>query len=137
MGSLAWWLDVQMDEADRLQKKIPAPDPESWNKSIYELRVFSQLIYDTDRNATNILIGNDWKVYMIDFTRAFRLNPKLKNPKDLVRCSRSLLERLRALDGQELAERTKDCLNSAEVGAVMKRRDSIVAYFEELIEKQR
>lgn len=133
MGSLAWWLDVQMDEADRLQKKIPAPDPASWNRSIYEIRVFSELIYDTDRNATNVLVGKNWEVYMIDFTRAFRLSHDLKSPKNLVQCSRSLLERLRALDGQKFADMTRNILTRSEVQAVMKRRDKIIAYFEKLI----
>ncbi len=132
-GSLAWWLDVQMDEGERLQKKIHSPDTESWNRSIYELRVFSELIYDTDRNVTNVLVGKNWEVYMIDFTRAFRLFHNLKNPKNLEQCSRGLLERLRALDRQKFADGTKDILKRPEVEGVMKRRDKILAHFEKLI----
>jgi len=43
------------------------------------MRVFSQLVYDTDRNLGNVLISEDWHLWMIDFTRAFRNNPWLEN----------------------------------------------------------
>jgi len=132
-GSLCWWLPVQMDEGDRVRKKIHPPDIEAWNNSMHKSRVFTELICDSDRNLTNVLIGKDWKLYIIDFTRAFRLLPDIKTPKNLARCSRDLLDRLRALNSQELASRTKDCLNKPELEAVMKRRDLIVAHFEKLI----
>jgi hypothetical protein len=135
-GSLSWWLPVQMDEEERMQKKIQPPDIEVWNQSMYKSRVFTELIYDTDRNLGNVLIGKDWKLYIVDFTRAFRLYHNLKNPDNLVRCSRELLERLRALDSQEVASKTKGYLNKLEGEAVMKRRDLIVAYFEKLIAKK-
>ncbi len=74
MGSLAWWLPVQMNEGERKDKKIRPPDITAWNKSMYKVRVFAELIYDTDRsNPGNILIGKNWELYMVDFTRAFRL----------------------------------------------------------------
>ena len=76
-GSFGWWLPVQMDEADRVKKKIPVPDPDGWNKQMYRVRVLDQLVYDTDANLTNVQIGEDWKIYRIDFSRAFRLNKDL------------------------------------------------------------
>ncbi len=132
-GSLTWWLPVVMDEADRLKRKIEPPDTEAWNKQMYRKRVFAQLVYDTDPNATNVLIGSDWKMYMIDFTRAFRTHKDLENTKDLVKCDRQLLEKLKKLDGNELADRTKHHLTKSEVQALMARRDKIVAYLEKLV----
>ncbi len=133
VGSLSWWLPVQMDEADRVKKKIPPPDPEAWNKQMYKIRVLDQLIYDTDANFTNVLITPQWKIWRIDFTRAFRLYSTLQEPKDLVRCDRQLLAKLKALDGAKLAERTKGFLSKSEVNAVMARRDKILARFQQLI----
>jgi hypothetical protein len=135
-GSLTWWLPVKMDEADRIKRKIQAPDPDAWNKQMYRMRVFSQLVYDTDRNLTNVLIGEDWKLYMIDFSRAFRLRNELENPKNLVKCDRQLLEKLRRLNAAEVEQKTKDHLRPSEVKALMARRDKIVAYFEQLIAQQ-
>ena len=132
-GSLSWWLPVEMDEADRRKRQIYAPDPEGWNKQMYRIRVFDQLVYDKDPNLTNVLIGPNWEIWRIDFTRAFRLSKDLKAPAELVRCDRKLLEKLKALDGNELASKTKHYLNKDEVKAVMARRDKIVAHFHELI----
>jgi hypothetical protein len=135
-GSLSWWLPVKMDEEERVKQKIAAPDPDAWNNQMYRIRVFDQLIYDTDPNLTNVLIGNDWTVWRIDFTRAFRNYKNLMNPSDLVRCDRHLLEKLKALDGNELAEKTKHYLTRDEVKALMARRDKIVARFQQLVSEK-
>ncbi len=57
----------------------------------------------------------------------------MQAPKDLVKCDRQLLEKLRKLDGGEVLEKTKPHLNKAEVSALMARRDKIVAHFQQLI----
>lgn len=132
-GSLSWWLPVQMDEEDRLKRKIEVPDPDAWNNQMYKIRVFDQLVYDTDPNLTNVQIGNDWKVYRVDFSRAFRQDKNLENTKNLVRCDRKLFEKLKALDGNELQQKTKGYLNKGGVQAVMARRDKIVDNFQKLI----
>src|SRR5271157_184676 len=134
-GSLSWWLPVKMDDADRVEKKIPVPDAykEKWNNQMAKIRVFDELVYDSDPNLTNVLIGEDWTLWRIDFTRAFRTSKDLRTPKDLVKCDRQLFEKLKALDGNELAAKTKNYLNKTEVNAVMARRDKIVATFQALI----
>jgi hypothetical protein len=135
-GSLSWWLPIKMDEEERVKQKITAPDIDNWNNQMYRVRVFDQLVYDDDPNLTNVLIGEDWKIWRIDFSRAFRLNKNLRNPDDLVRCDRQLLEKLKTLDGNQLTEKTKHFLNKDEVKAVMARRDKIVARFQQLISEK-
>ncbi len=80
-----------------------------------------------------MLIGENWELYMIDFRRAFRLREDLRTKADLTRCDRQLLDRLRRLDAAEVTRATAPHLNSAEVKAMMKRRDKIVAHFEQLV----
>ena len=133
VGSFGWWLPVQMDERERLKRNVSVPDAQSWNQQMYRVRVFDQLVYDTDANLTNVLIGQDWKVYRIDFSRAFRIYKNLQTPKDLVQCDRQLFAKLKTLDGHELAARTKGFLNKLELEAVMARRDKIVDHFQKLI----
>jgi hypothetical protein len=135
-GSLCWWVTAKMDEADRNKQKVQSPDPNEWNKQLNKMWVFSQLVYDTDRNQTNMLITEDWKLIIIDFSRAFRMSHKLHDPKTLVMCDRQLLEKLRQLDGAQVLERTKPHLTKGEVEAVMARRDLIVAHFEQLIKEK-
>ena len=101
---------------------------------MYKIRVFDELVSDSDPNLTNVLIGEDWKIWRIDFGRAFRLNKEPKDAtKELVRCNRQLLEKLKALDVNAVAEKTNHYLTKDEVKAVMARRDKIVAQFQKMI----
>lgn len=137
VGSFGWWLPVKMDEADRLKRKVDVPDPDAWDKQMYKIRVLDQLVYDSDPNLTNVLITDDWKVWRIDFTRAFRQHKDLKDPDaNLVKCDRQLWEKLKALDANVLTEKTKHYLNKDEVKTVMIRRDKIVEHFQQLITKK-
>jgi len=138
-GAMTWWLPVQMDESTRLKKKIDPPDVDAWNKQMYKKRVFAELAYDTDPNLTNVLISKDWHLWMIDFSRAFRLYHDLRTPKNLTepgKCERKLLESLRKLDRNELAQKAERYLTKAEIDGVMARRDKIVALFDALIAKK-
>src|SRR6516162_3251344 len=132
-GSLSWWLSVKMDDAERMKQKIEPPDKDAWNKQMYKIRVFDELVYDGDPNLTNVLIGENWQLWRIDFSRAFREFKELQNPKDLVRCDRQLFEKLKALNADQLTEKTRQYLSKDEIKAVMARRDKIVAYFQKLI----
>ncbi|MGZ4816007.1 MAG: hypothetical protein ACXVZV_11400 [Terriglobales bacterium] len=134
-GSLGWWLPVKMDEADRVAKKIQVPEDMrgKWNNQMYKIRVFDQLVYDSDPNMTNVLIGDDWKIWRVDFSRAFRLLKEPREYKNLDHCDRDLLQKLKALDANEFTERTKKYLTKSEITAVMARRDKIVQYIQKLI----
>jgi hypothetical protein len=132
-GSLSWWLPVKMDEVERHKQKLTAPDSDAWNNQMYKIRVLDQLVYDNDPNLTNVLIGNNWEIWRIDFTRSFRTKNELRNPADLVRCDRHLFEKLKALDMNALTEKDKKYLTKDEIKAVMARRDKIVEQFNKLI----
>jgi hypothetical protein len=133
-GALIWWIPgIAMDEGERTEKQISAPDPDAWNKQMYKIRVFDELIYDTDANLTNVLITKDWKIWRIDFSRAFRTWKKLKDPANLVMCDKNLFAKLKALNQDELKEATKKDLSGSEIKAVMARRDLIVDQFNKKI----
>lgn len=132
-GSLSWWLPVKMDGEERDQQKIEPPDPDFWWAQLYRIRVFNQLIFDSDFNRTNLLIGENWQLWRIDFSRAFRPFKEIQNPRQLDHCDRRLLEKLRKLDATELEQKTKLFLDKWERQAVMARRDKLVAHFAKLI----
>jgi hypothetical protein len=132
-GTITWWIDDAFDESTRMKEKRNPPNPAAWNQQMYRMRVFAALVGDTDRNLGNVLITNDWKLWMIDFSRAFRLWDELKYPADLHQIERSLLARLRELDPAAVKAATAHCLTSFEADAVMKRRDLLVAHFDGLI----
>lgn len=132
-GALTWWVDdVLMDQKRMMKKKIRPPDIAAWNRSMQTVRVFDQLIYNVDRNAGNLLITRDWTLWMIDHTRAFRLQHDLRNPKMLSTCGRGMLQRMKALTASELERRLTPYLNRAEIEGLIARRDKIVKFFEDL-----
>lgn len=133
IGSLSWWVDTMMDEGERLKKKIEPPNPAEWNHQMYRMRVFAALTRDTDRNTGNVLITPEWKVMMIDFTRAFRLQTELLYSQDLSKIDRALLPRLEALTKDAVKQAVDDQLTGPEVDAMMRRRDAIVAHFKKRI----
>jgi hypothetical protein len=136
IGSLSWWIPWKWDEVMRHEQGLQPPDLDAWNKQMYKIRVFDELIYDTDANQTNVLITEDWKIWRIDFTRAFRLYNTLLDPKDLVMCDRQLLEKLKELKFDEVYARTRPHLNKGEVKALMARRNKIVESFQKLVAQE-
>jgi len=131
-GSLSWWIPWKWDEVMRHQQGLQPPDLDAWAKQMYKIRVFDALIYDTDTNLTNVVITEDWKIWRIDFTRAFRQYTSLLDPKDLVMCDRQLLQKLKDLKFDEVYARTRPHLNKGEVKALMARRDKIISIFQQL-----
>ena len=129
-ASVSWWIDDAMMEKDRYKKKLQPPNYTAWNEQMYAARVFHQLIADTDFNMTNVLITKDWRVWMIDFSRAFRMTRTLPTPKDLTKIDRTLLANLRGLTGDLLQEKLGRWLGKMEIEGLLARRDLIVQFFE-------
>ena len=132
-GSLSWWLDFKMDEGMRSKDNIQPTDSEAYNRQMLTILTFSNLVYDTDRNPGNVLISKDWHLWMIDFTRAFRLETALEDLGDLTRCDKRFLDALRRLKEEEVVEKTRRYLSKEEIRAVMARRGKLVEHFDRLI----
>jgi hypothetical protein len=131
-AAYTWWIDdVMMDEGERLKKKISPPDLARWNQQMQLVRLFDQLIANIDRNLGNLMIGNDWTIWAIDHTRAFRTQPQLKTPGNIARCDREVFARLKQLDKASLKEAVGGLLSSYEIDAILKRRDAIVTLIEQ------
>ena len=128
--AFTWWVDdVVMDEQERVKKKRMPPNALYWNGQTYILRVFDELIANSDRNQGNMLIDRQWKLWLIDHSRAFRTNENLRNPAKLTRCERGLLARMQALTEASLKKELGDYLTSLEISALLKRRDALVERF--------
>jgi hypothetical protein len=96
-------------------------------------RLFHELIGDYDFNQTNTLITKDWRVWMIDFTRAFRLARTLQYPDEVARVDRTLLARLRALTRDDLRLKLAKWLSKEEIDAVLARRDVLIGILDKQI----
>ena len=133
-AAMTWWIDdVLMDETGRLKQKVEPPDQDRWNRQMYTVRVFDQLIFNTDRNLGNLMITKDWQIWMVDHTRAFRLLPTLRTPGNLVKADRKLLDGLRKLTLETLLPELQPYLTKQEVEALLARRDLIVQFFDKAV----
>jgi hypothetical protein len=126
-GSLQFWVDSIMSEAEHKATKAVAPDTTLFNEHMYKTRLFDNMVYNTDRNLQNLLITKDWELILIDHSRAFRPQTMLKSPKDLEKFSRALLEGIGKLTQENLTERAGKYLPKPQIQGLLKRRDQILA----------
>ncbi len=133
-GSLQLWVDKAMNEAERKEKQVAPPDIEAWNRQMYGVRLLHQLTFNTDaKNIRNVLSDPTFRVYAVDFSRAFATYNDLRAEKELLRFSRQSLERLRALDRPTLDAKLGRWLNGRQIASMLKRRDKILALAERLV----
>ena len=71
-------------------------------------------------------------MWMIDFTRAFRVWDTLPHPEALVAYDAGLADKLASLDEQDLTAVMHGHLTRRETSAILARRDLILQRFEEL-----
>jgi hypothetical protein len=137
-ASYTWWVDdVLMNEKTRLKTNVRSPDVAAWNAQMYALRIFDQLIYNFDRNVGNLVIDTQWRIWMIDHSRAFKKFKTLKSPKNLgSRCPRGLLAALRRLDKGTLEAELADLLSVYQMEGLLGRRDAIVRHFDAVVARE-
>jgi hypothetical protein len=132
-SAFTWWLDdVLMEEGDRIKKKFEAPDRAAWNRDLQMMRLFDQLIANTDRNMGNMVYTKDWRLWAIDHTRAFRKWPTVKQPTHVIRCDRQVFEGLKALNRETLKKEVGKYLDDGQIKSLLSRRDEIVKKLESL-----
>ena len=133
LGSLQWWVESMMPEAERAKQKLEPPDKEAWDREVLKMRLFDQLIYNVDRHANNILITQDFHLRLIDHSRSFRPQKMLRNPEQLTRFSKSLLEGIKRLTYEDLKRKTSKYLSDAQIKTVIQRRDAILELAAKLV----
>ena len=103
---------------------------------MYQVRVFNELVFNTDPNPGNLLITNDWDVWMVDFSRAFRVYKSLRNEKDLVKIDRDVYQRLKNLDAAVVRKELALLLRKTEIEGILARRDKIIEFFDRKVAEQ-
>jgi hypothetical protein len=133
-GSVQMWVEDALTTAGLEERQLRDPDSRHWNRQVYNARLLRQLTYDTDStNVNNDLIDPDFRLYSIDFTRAFRDSTSLRSEDDLDRFSRSTLDALARLDRATLHDRLGRWLSAAQIYGLLKRRDRILALAKKLV----
>ncbi len=145
-GSCQYWVDDTMSLKDKEAKRIKTPPAKvpGWNRATYKQRFFDNLIANEDRHSNQVLITQDWRMILIDHSRSFRTAGKFvrglifsaKSPAGPMLMSelpRPLVEKLRALDAAALRSAVGEYLTGEEIGAVLVRRELILAEIDRLV----
>lgn len=113
---------------------LPLPKPASWNQELARMKMFDDLIGNSDRNKGNLLVDSEWHLYLIDHSRAFVSDSKL--PQELQTIDKRLWERMLALDEPSLKAGMGRSLDSRQIQAVLRRRDAMKKKIDALVAKQ-
>jgi hypothetical protein len=126
-GSLQLWVENAFTELDRRESDRLPQDYVSWSNELYKLRLLHQLTFNDDaRNVRNVVYDESFQPYAIDNSRSFRRYHYLSDESGLLRFSRGLLARLAGLDRARLERALDPWLDSAEIEAILARRDLLL-----------
>jgi hypothetical protein len=116
------WKDVQF-----------RPKPPSWDLQMVRMKMFDNLIGNSDRNLGNLLVDASWNVFLIDHSRAFVTSKDL--PAKFMHVDRRLWMRMRALDEAAVNAAIGKWVDRAAVQALLARRDRLGIAIEALVRK--
>jgi hypothetical protein len=135
-GSIQVWMEAAMTERARRETKAEPPEKVDWQRRLQVRRVWDTLIGNSDRNQGNTLYTPDWKMWLIDHTRAFRTGGDLRDADDIVWCERGVFERLRTVADAEIEGSVRENLKPAEISALLERRRKLVDFLGQRIRER-
>lgn len=107
------------------------PKPPHWDAQAVRMKMFDNLIGNIDRNAGNLLIDDEWHLFLIDHSRAFVTQTRLPFP--MGRIDKALWDRMRALDEPTLKTVIGKWVGRGEIRALLNRRDKMQKVIDDLL----
>lgn len=133
-GALQAFVMNSISEADRKERQIIPKDPEAFERSMTDLRIFQNLVYDDCQNEKDTLVERDTgKIFRVDFSEAFAPKRDLAPRCDIRKCSRLLYKKLMGWDDKTVAGLMVPYLNEEEIRALNVRRELLLRYIQKLI----
>lgn len=109
------------------------PKPGKWVAQVARMKMFDDLICNRDRNAGNLLVDDDWNLFLIDHSRAFISDKGLAVPLEHV--DRNLWTKMLALDEKTLDSALGQWINSGDIRAMLARREKMKTAIDALVKK--
>jgi hypothetical protein len=107
------------------------PKPAKWVYQVARMKMFDNFICNKDRNAGNLLVDDDWNLYLIDHSRAFL------NDRDLAvkmeHIDRGFWNRILALDEPALTAAIGKWVEGGAIRAMLARRDKMKIAIDKLV----
>jgi len=147
-GSLQLWIESQFSDLEMREKGMSIPDAEllQWSKMKYLARAFDCLIANDDRTQQNLRYTKDWRTILIDHSRSFRSSKKytkrliygkkgIKGTFLIRYLPRTFVEKVKALNIDDIKNAVGPYLNDREIEAVIKRKDLLLNEIQEMIKE--
>jgi hypothetical protein len=144
-GSLQAWIEGTCTLKELLEQNMVVPPEKGadWARLFDLQQAFDNLIANYDRHQGNYLITSDWRMILIDHSRALqagsRFDTGLIYDRDaagakavyMIRLPRAFVAKLRALDVRGLQAAVGPYLTGREIEAVLIRRNLILKCLDE------
>jgi len=134
-ASAQLWLDGLEELAELQRQGEVAPNGFDWLRQVRRFQVWVNLVANVDANEGNNLVRRtpNWHLVLVDHSRAF--TNRTRTIVEMTAIDRPFFERLKALDEAMLADTVAPLVLDGS-RSILRRRDDIVKFFEELAAKQ-
>jgi len=107
------------------------PKPGKWIAQVARMKMFDNLIGNRDRNAGNLLVDDDWNLFLIDHSRAFIDDKGLAVALEHV--DQALWTKMLALDEASLEPVLGPWADRSSMRAIIARRDKMKIAIDTLV----
>ena len=147
-GSCQLMLENVIMLRTKQEEKIKPPsyriDP--LNRATYLQRAWDNLIANVDRNIGDILFTDDWRMILIDHSRAFRSSKKYTKTlifdekykggaKLMKKLPKAFVEKLKSLNFKLIRDAVGEYLTEKEIEVVLMRRDLLISWLDKRIKE--
>ena len=150
-GALSYWAKTEYSLLKKEEKKIDFPEEAlpGTEKMKYLTRAWDCLVGNEDRTQQNVLYTKDWRMILIDHSRAFRSSGEFtkrlmygKNgikksadgrPFIFRRLPRSFVEKVKALDFAGIKGAVESYLTDKEIEAVLMRKTLLLQEIDDMV----
>jgi hypothetical protein len=145
MGALQLWVPIPINELRIKDENLSIPQEklDNYEKMRSLQRAFDSLIANSDRTLQNLRYTEDWRMILIDHSRAFRdtfpyLDTLLYGrdgmvPQEFGALPRQFVAAVRSLDFDLVKEAVGGYLSNSEIKAILHRKDLFLQEIDDLI----
>jgi hypothetical protein len=103
------------------EEALRSPKAPSWNRNVVRMKLWDNLVGNSDRNKGNLFVDFTGNLFLIDHSRAFTRDKKLLQKLESI--DMELWQRMLALDLETLKATIGTWVGNGELKAILQRRD--------------
>jgi hypothetical protein len=116
------------------EEALRSPKAPSWNRNVVRMKMWDNLVGNSDRNKGNLLVDYGGNFFLIDHSRAFTGEKKLY--QKLENIDMGLWNRMLALDFETVKAAIGPWVGNGEIKAMLQRRDKMKKEIDAILAKR-